>query len=87
MGGIEWKKRKFIKINYAMISNCEFYQKKKKKKQPWSKVECFTFALCVIGNEFPCRQPHNPSAKCEAFPIAPRLFFMFLFFTPFTIPQ
>ena len=19
-------------------------------------------ALCVIGNEFPCRQPHNPSA-------------------------
>ena len=19
-------------------------------------------ALCIIGNEFPCRQPHNPSA-------------------------
>ncbi|MDY5902541.1 MAG: hypothetical protein SPJ60_06180 [Sodaliphilus sp.] len=32
-------------------------------------MECFAFggatvrfALCVIGNEFPCRQPHNPSA-------------------------
>ena len=23
---------------------------------------------------------HNPSAKCEAFHVAPRLFFMFLFF-------
>ena len=44
-------------------------------------------ALSVIGNEFPCRQPHNPSAKCEAFHIAPRLFFMFLFLIPFTIRQ
>ena len=30
-------------------------------------------ALCVIGNEFPCRQPHKPSAKCEAFHVAPRI--------------
>ena len=28
---------------------------------------------------------HNPYAKCEAFHIAPRLFFMFLFFISFTI--
>ena len=28
-----------------------------------------------------------PYAKCEAFHIAPRLFFMFLFFIPFTIRQ
>ena len=30
---------------------------------------------------------HNPSAKCEAFHVAPRLFFMFLFLIPFTIRQ
>ena len=32
-------------------------------------------------------KPHNPYAKCEAFHIAPRLFFMFLFFIPLTIRQ
>ena len=27
-------------------------------------------ALCVIGNEFPCRQPHNPtSALYEGLPL------------------
>ena len=38
---------------------------------------------CVVGGmetRFQCRKAHNPSAKCEAFHIAPRLFFMFLFF-------
>ena len=44
----------------------------------------------VVGGmetRFQCRKAHNPSAKCEAFHIAPRLFFMFLFFIPFTIRQ
>ena len=44
-------------------------------------------ALCVIGNEFPCRKAHSRTAKCEAFHVAPRLFFMFLFLVPFTIRQ
>ena len=30
-------------------------------------------ALCVIGNEFPCRQPHNPSATLyEGLPLCPK---------------
>ena len=39
---------------------------------------------CVVGGmetRFQCRKAHNPYAKCEAFHIAPRLFFMFLFFS------
>ena len=36
---------------------------------------------------YPWGKAHNPYAKCEAFHIAPRLFFMFLFFIPFTILQ
>ena len=45
---------------------------------------------CVVGGmgtRFQWRKAHNPSAKCEAFHVAPRLFFMFLFFIPFTIRQ
>ena len=45
---------------------------------------------CVVGGmetRFQCRKAHNPYAKCEAFHIAPRLFFMFLFFIPLTIQQ
>ncbi|MDY3749005.1 MAG: hypothetical protein SO068_04670 [Sodaliphilus sp.] len=26
-----------------MLPNCEWNQKQKHKKQPWSKVECFAF--------------------------------------------
>ena len=40
-----------------------------------------------METRFQCRKAHNPSAKCEAFHIAPRLFFMFLFFIPLTIRQ
>ena len=45
---------------------------------------------CVVGGmetRFQWRKMHSHTAKCEAFHIAPRLFFMFLFFTPFSIPQ
>ena len=45
---------------------------------------------CVVGGmetRFQWRKAHNPYAKCEAFHIAPRLFFMFLFLIPFTIRQ
>ena len=45
---------------------------------------------CVVGGmetRFQWRKAHNPYAKCEAFHIAPRLFFMFLFLSPFTIWQ
>ena|GEM_PF-1238975 len=50
------------------------------KKQPWGNVECFAFGvgivrLCVIGNEFPCRQPaqslRHPLTR--AFHFAPRI--------------
>ena len=43
---------------------------------------------CVVGGmetRFQWRKAHNPYAKCEAFHIAPRLFFMFLFLIPLTI--
>ena len=60
-------------------------KKQKHKKQPWSNVECFAFGVGIVwlaawklvSN---AAQSHNPSAKCEAFHVAPRLFFMFLFF-------
>ena len=45
---------------------------------------------CVVGGmetRFQCRKAHSRTAKCEAFHIAPRLFFMFLFFIPLTIQQ
>ena len=38
---------------------------------------------CVVGGMetcFQCRKAHSRTAKCEAFHVAPRLFFMFLFF-------
>ena len=43
---------------------------------------------CVVGGmetRFQWSKAHSPSAKCEAFHVAPRLFFMFLFLIPFTI--
>ena len=43
---------------------------------------------CVVGGmetRFQWRKAHNLSAKCEAFHVAPRLFFMFLFLIPTTI--
>ena len=42
-------------------------------------------ALCVIGNEFPCRQPHNPSATLSR-GFTTLLFFMFLFQSPSISP-
>ena len=45
---------------------------------------------CVVGGmetRFQRRKAHSRTAKCEAFHIAPRLFFMFLFLIPFTIRQ
>ena len=58
---------KFLGIEYALLPNREWNQKQKHKKTAldqrgmlriW-RCDC---ALCVIGNEFPCRQPHNPFA-------------------------
>ena len=45
---------------------------------------------CVVGGmetRFQWRKAHSRTAKCEAFHVAPRLFFMFLFLIPFTIRQ
>ena len=38
-------------------------------------------ALCVIGNEFPCRQPHNPSATLLR-GLTTLLFFLCFCFSP-----
>ena len=47
------------------------------------------YALCVIGNEFPCRQPHNPSATLlRGLSTLPQgCFLCFLFLITFTIRQ
>ena len=45
---------------------------------------------CVVGGmetRFQLRKAHSRTAKCEAFHVAPRLFFMFLFLITFTIRQ
>ena len=45
---------------------------------------------CVVGGmetRFQWRKAHSRTAKCEAFHVAPRLFFMFLFLIAFTILQ
>ena len=34
---------KFLGIDYALLSNREWNQTQKHKKQPWSNVECFAF--------------------------------------------
>ncbi|MDY3733547.1 MAG: hypothetical protein SOZ98_01870, partial [Sodaliphilus sp.] len=52
---------------YALLSNREWNQKQKHKKQPWSNVECFAFGgatvrFAALETSFPCRQPHNPTA-------------------------
>ena len=39
---------KFVGINYAMLPNCEWNQKQKHKKQPWSNVECFAFGGATV---------------------------------------
>ncbi|MCI6577788.1 MAG: hypothetical protein MSD07_06495 [Bacteroidales bacterium] len=31
-----------------MLPNCEWNQKKKNKKQPWNKVECFAFCGATV---------------------------------------
>ena len=43
-----WICGKFVGINYAMLSNCEWNQKQKHKKQPWSNVECFAFGGATV---------------------------------------
>ena len=40
-----------------------------------------------METRFQRRKAHSRTAKCEAFHVAPRLFFMFLFLIPFTIRQ
>ena len=45
---------------------------------------------CVVGGmetRSQWRKAHSRTAKCEAFHVAPRLFFMFLFLITFTIRQ
>ena len=45
---------------------------------------------CVVGGmetRFQWRKAHSRTAKCEAFHVAPRLFFMFLSLITFTIRQ
>ena len=58
---VQWK---FLGIDYAMLPNCEWNQKQKHKKTALGQCGMLRIwrcdcALCVIGNEFPCRQPHN----------------------------
>ena len=31
-----------------MLPNCEWNQKQKHKKQPWSNVECFAFGVGIV---------------------------------------
>ena len=66
----QWKFRlrgKILGINYALLPNRQWNQKQKHKKTALEQCGMLRIwrgdcALCVIGNEFPCRQPHNPSA-------------------------
>ena len=40
---------KFLGIEYALLPNREWNQKKQKhKKQPWSNVECFAFGGATV---------------------------------------
>ncbi len=43
-----WLSGKFLGIDYAMLPNCEWNQKQKHKKQPWSNVECFAFGGATV---------------------------------------
>ena len=60
---------------------------------PWGNVEGprkrVSEGMCGWrhGNSFPMTKAHSRTAKCEAFHVAPRLFFMFLFLITLTIRQ
>ena len=59
--------RKYVGIDDALLPNREWNQKQKHKKTALGQCGMLRIwrrdcALCVIGNEFPCHQPHNPSA-------------------------
>ena len=42
---------KFLGIDNALLPNCEWNQKQKLKKQPWSNVECFAFGVGTVRFE------------------------------------
>ena len=59
--------RKYVGIDDALLPNREWNQKQKHKKTALGQRGMLRIwwrdcALCVIGNEFPCRQPHSPSS-------------------------
>ena len=50
--------------HHALLPNREWNQKQKQKKTALEQSGMLRIwrsdcALCVIGNEFPCRQPHS----------------------------
>ena len=47
LGGL-WFSGKFLGIDYGLLPNREWNQRKKHKKQPWSKVECFAFGGEIV---------------------------------------
>ena len=56
----------------------------------WTALERGWRRDCVVGGmetRFQCRKAHSRTAKCEAFHVAPRLFFRFLSLIPSTIRQ
>ena len=71
---------KFLGIDSALLPNCEWNQKQKHKKTALGQCGMLRIwrcdcALCVIGNEFPCRQQHNPIRHplTRAIHFAPRI--------------
>ena len=54
-------------IDYALWWNRQWNLKQKHKKTSLAQCGMLRIwrcdcALCVIGNSFPCRKPHNPTA-------------------------
>ncbi|MDY4406893.1 MAG: hypothetical protein SPE55_07505, partial [Sodaliphilus sp.] len=66
-------------ITNAALLRGRWHRQKDKNRSPSAKNQSSEIRLSENANK--------KRAKCEAFHVAPRLFFMFLFLIPFTIRQ
>ena len=75
---IYWISGKFVGINYALLSNRQWNQKQKHKKQPWSNVECFAFGGATVrfaSLETSFHAAHNtvpPPPSYKGYPLCPK---------------
>ena len=88
-----WRYRHLLPTNNSLFHQGFFAVKRREVfilgAMSWALERGWRRDCVVSGMEtrFQWRKAHSRTAKCEAFHVAPRLFFMFLFLITFTIRQ